>query len=91
MVTDETFDIKKFATDLMNAEGLSVAKKTQPLRMHSHCAGIDAPVWGLRLLGVPLKLLLASELDPAPALVHLTHHKAEHLFMDVAYAAHGTG
>jgi hypothetical protein len=91
MVTDTKYDVKHFVSDLLKRENLIVPKGCQTLRVHSHCAGIDAPMWGLRLLGVPVRLLLASEIDPVPALVHLLHHGAVHLFADVADAAAGTG
>ena len=53
--------------------GLTASGK--PLLVESHCAGVDAPVFGLNLLDVPVRVLVRSEIDPASALVTLPHHK----------------
>ena len=83
--TMEPFDCGKSLAAILRTAGLDVARGVAPLAVESHCAGVDAPVLGLTAMGVPTRVVVVSEIDPAPALAHLLHHQPEHMVPNIAY------
>ena len=85
----------KDATDRLAAAldkcGYKVIDPGTPLRVHSHCAGMDAVSWSIRKLGINARVL-ATESDPAAAAFHMMHHarKTDHIVIDIKWVAEGT-
>ena len=77
-ITKDPYDGKGSINDILQLGGLVVKDGCPPLVCESHCAGVDAPVFGLVSMGVPHKVLVRSEIDPAPALAKLLRHKGDH-------------
>lgn len=84
-LTVEPFDCGKSLAAILETAGLAVVSGAVPLVVESHCAGVDAPVLGLNAMGVPTRVVVVSEIDPAPALAHLLHHQPEHMVPNIAY------
>ena len=69
--------------------GYQVVDPGAPLRVHSHCAGMDAVAWSIKKLGISARLLV-TESDPAAATFHMMHHsKIDHLIADIKWVAEG--
>jgi len=83
--------IKKRIAATLGRSGYTVVDSPEePLKIHSHCAGMDAVASSFKLLGITIKSL-ATEADVPPAIFHLMHHrdKTEHLVADVKWVAQG--
>ena len=80
--------IKKRLAHALDECGYTVVDA--PLRVHSHCAGMDAVSMSFRKLGIRAKIL-ATESDRAAATFHLMHHAktTEHLVTDIKWVAGG--
>ena len=71
--------------------GYEVVKTDVPLRVHSHCAGMDAVAFSIKKLGLHAKVLV-TECAPQCALFHMMHHSSkiiEHIIMDIKCVAEG--
>ena len=81
---------KRIAAALARSGYTVVDSPDEPLKIHSHCAGMDAVASSFKLLGITIKSL-ATEADVTPAIFHLMHHrdKTEHLVADVKWVARG--
>ena len=90
---DGKLDVGSHMRKVLAARGwtLAVAPPMEPLTVQSHCSGADAPCFALMALGIPHTLQAASECEPNMALYHLTYHKAEHLFHNIACMPAGGG
>jgi hypothetical protein len=90
---DGTFDDQSYICRVLDKMSLRVNDDVniKPLSVHSHCSGIDAPLWALRDMGIKSIVTVASENDPAPALLQLMHHHALHLLSDARYGSQDTG
>jgi len=70
--------------------GYEVVDPGAPIRVHSHCAGMDAVAWSIKNLGISARALV-TESDPAAAAFHMVHHsKTEHIIADIKWVAEGT-
>ena len=70
--------------------GCEVVDPETPLRVRSHCAGMDVVSWSLKKLGIGARVL-ATESDPTAATFHLMHHKtADHIIADIKWVAEGS-
>ena len=93
MCRDGTFDDKRYICSVLDKMSLRVNDDVnfKPLSVHSHCSGTDAPLWALKDIGIKSIVMVASENDPAPALLHSMHHRAMHLLSDARYGSQDTG
>ena len=55
-ITKDPYDGKGSINDILQLGGLIVKDGCPPLVCESHCAGVDAPVFGLVSMGVPHKV-----------------------------------
>ena len=65
--TDGKFDLSQHLQKILQTRGWGLAPASEDLgslRMHSHCAGADAPSFAIQALAIPHVLEAASELDP---------------------------
>ena len=71
--------------------GYEVVAPDAPLRVHSHCAGMDAVSWSIKKLGISAQVLV-TESDPAAATFHMMHHssKIDHIITDIKWVAEGS-
>ena len=85
----EKTSFQKRLADALDTVGYEVVASGTPLRLHSHCAGMDAVSTSIRKLGIRAKVV-ATESDPAAATFHLMHHcKTHHLVADIKWVAEG--
>ena len=70
--------------------GYEVINPDNQLRIHSHCAGMDAVAWSIKKLGLSARLLV-TESDPNAATFHMMHHctKIDHIITDIKFVAEG--
>ena len=85
--TDKTHTADRLAAALA-ASGYEVAKPDAPIRVHSHCAGMDAVAWSIKNLGMNARVLV-TESEPDPATFHMMHHtsKIDHIITDIKWVA----
>ena len=82
--------IKRRLAQALGQCGYEVDGCMDPLRLHSHCAGMDSPAFALAALGVNNIEVVATEVDPHAALFHVLHHPStEHLIADMKHLANG--
>ena len=84
--SDGPVDFKPVIVEALRRNGLMLANVTKQLVVHSHCAGMDAPAFALKLLGVKANLALVTEKDPSTAFFHLLTHQSKHLISDISFA-----
>jgi site-specific DNA-cytosine methylase len=85
------FELSDHLSWMLSKAGFQVSKRAAPLEYHSHCVGADAMSFTLQALGVPSKMLVASEIEPVAAAFHMWHHKVAHLIAGVQYVSDEQG
>ena len=91
---DVNADMKKIQDRLAAALAackyeVNTAQAAAPLRVHSHCAGMDAVSWSIKKLGISARVLV-TESEPAAATFHMMHHsssKIDHIITDIKWVA----
>ena len=72
--------------------GYEVVEPDATLRVHSHCAGMDAVSWSIKKLGISAQVLV-TESDPTAATFHMMHHTSkmiDHIITDFKWVAEGS-